>query len=1191
MNCPHCHTENPSSAGTCQQCGRMVSSADDGATLEPAGFVQAAGGVSAPPDSRRSAAGHLLALEPGTEFGPRYRIASKLGQGGMGAVYKAYDNDLDRTVALKLVRSDLMADAETMQRFKQELLLASRISHKNILRIHDLGDVEGIKFISMAYIEGEDLYQQLKREGRLSLDRSVAIARQLCEALEAAHAVGVVHRDLKPQNVLIDREGTAYVSDFGLAKSLEADVAGITHTGQLLGTPRYMSPEQVEGGPLDHRSDLYALGLILYEMVTGEVPFAGGSTLKVLYQRVKEPPKNPKLVNPDLPDYLARIILRCLERDPARRYQSAREVLDDLEGGHASRAPKIAVQGYWRRRWPFAAAAILFLSLAAYLTIDRVFFTPSVKQSASVKPVALAILPFRNVSGDPALDWLGPSLAEMLRTAIGQSSYLRAVSSDRLHQVFKDLRLSANTDFDSATLGRLAEFTSADRLLRGQYVRVGERIRIDATIQDPKGQRATFLKAEAPNEKELIAAISQLARSVQQNLALSAEVVRELRAKPLQPSSKSLTALREYNEGMQLARLGNHSEALKHFEASTREDPNFAIAYSKLGQAHATLGHTREAEQASREAVRLSEKLPEQERFLILAYHARIVNDLDKAIESYENLARALPADPQIHFDLGGLYESKGAFDAARDHFLKALESDAKYVDALYAVGTVEINRGSPQSSLEPLNRALSLAIELGNEEAKANMLNAIGVAYKNLDKPQDALRYYQESLAIKRERGDKRGMAASLNEVAQVEVQLGRNTEALASYQQALKLRREIGDVKGAGNTLIDLGSFYQNRGQYDEALKLHKESLQLQVEVGNENYQALCLSNIGNIYLSQGKYEDARGYFERALQLREKSKVSGDIADTVYDLADIATKMGQYDQALARYMRSLELWRSAGDRRGVAIASYGMGTLFEYQGRYGAALDAKEEALKTFQPLQDRSFWLAEILSGHGNTLALVGRFDEAKRDLEAALDLAQKQQNNPLIAQILNFQGDRLYYEGDFPAARRLYDQAFQTASRSASRHVILVSQINRAKVAVRDGHAQAALKTLDAARKEADTLGLKYASIECSIHRGEALTQLKDYARARQDLETALQKGESLGARALLVRAHYMLTRVFSSTGNAAEASRHSKEALRLLEEMRRETRSDSLLQREDLKPIAKLVLSSAKLVLSSAKPPA
>jgi eukaryotic-like serine/threonine-protein kinase len=1176
MNCAHCDTENPESAARCNRCGRIFSSADDGADL-PATVKAAA--VSAPQGSWRSASGNLLALEPGAEFGPRYRIESRLGQGGMGAVYKAHDKELDRTVALKLVRPNLMADPETMQRFKQELLLAREISHKNILRIHDLGDVEGIKFISMAYIEGENLHQLLKKEGRLPVDRSIAIARQLCEALEAAHAAGVMHRDLKPQNVLIDREGTAYISDFGLAKSLKAGADGITHVGQFLGTPGYMSPEQVEGGPVDHRGDLYALGVILYEMVTGEVPFIGESTLKVLH--LKESAKNPKLVNADLPDYLAHIIVRCLERDLSRRYQSAREVLNDLEGQHASRAPTIVSRRLPGGRWAIAVAALLFLSLGGYLSVDRVFFLPPAKQSASVKPVALAILPFRNASGNAALDWLGPSLTEMLRTDIGQSPYLRAVSPERLHQIFKDLRLSANTDFDSATLGRLAEFTGADKVLRGQYVKAGEHIRIDATIQDPKGQRSISLKAEAPNEKELIAAIGVLARSIQQNLALSADAVGELQTKPLQPSTRSLAALREYNEGLELSRLGNHSEALKHFEASTREDPGFAMAFSKLGQTHSTLGHAREAEQASQEAVRLSENLPEQERFLIIANHARIVNDLDKAIESYENLARALPADPQIHFDLGGLYESKGLFDTALDHFGKALQEDPKYVDALLAVGRVEIKRRNPQASLEPLNRALSLAIELGNQEAKANILNAIGVAYKRLHKPEDALDYYRKSLTIKREHGDTRGVAASLSEIAQVEARLGHNQEALASFQEALKLRRKIDDKKGVGNTLIDLGSFYQNRGQYDEALKLYKDSLQLQVEVGNQNYEALCLSNIGNIYLSKGQYQDARAYFERGLQLSEKSKVPADIATAVYDLADIATKMGQYDQALEGYMRSLELWRNAEDKRGVAIASYGMGTLFEYQGRYRAALDAKEEALKIFQEIEDRSFWLAEILSGRGNTLALVGRFDEAKKDLEAALDLAQKQQNNPLIAQILNFQGDRFYYEGDYTSARRLYDQALHRASRSSAPHVALVSKINLAKVAIRDGNARAALKNLNAAAKDAHTLGLKYVFIECAIHRGEALTQLKDYAGARQDLETAVQIGEKLGARALLVLAHHMLAKVFSSTRNPAEASRHSTEAFRLLEEIRKELHSDALLQREDLKPIAKPVLLSAK----------
>jgi serine/threonine-protein kinase len=249
----------------------------------------------------------------------------------MGAVYKAYDKELNRVVALKLVRPELTSDASSMRRFKQELLLASKISHKNILRIHDLGDVEGVKFISMAYVEGEDLHHVLEREGRLPLARVLNITKQLCAALDAAHTEGVVHRDLKPQNVLIDAADNAYVSDFGLAKSLDQSAAGVTRSGEVMGTPRYMSPEQVEGKPAGHPSDIYSLGLIVYEMVTGEAPFKGDSALQEMYQRVTEKPKSPKELDPDLPDYLVRIILRCLERDPERRYQQARDVLHDLE--------------------------------------------------------------------------------------------------------------------------------------------------------------------------------------------------------------------------------------------------------------------------------------------------------------------------------------------------------------------------------------------------------------------------------------------------------------------------------------------------------------------------------------------------------------------------------------------------------------------------------------------------------------------------------------------------------------------------------------------------------------------------------------------------------------------------------------------------------------------------------------------
>ncbi|MGZ4822633.1 MAG: serine/threonine-protein kinase, partial [Terriglobales bacterium] len=319
-----------------------------GVSLPPMPAAANAAAGSAPAPERPADPSHVPTAGPwaalGTaghadqvDFGPRYRIDRMLGQGGMGAVYKAWDKELNRPVALKLIRPGLALDAVLEQRFKQELLLASKISHKNILRIHDLGEAGGIKFISMAFIEGQDLHQLLQREGKLETGRAVKIACQLCAALQAAHGEGVVHRDLKPQNILLDKHENVYVSDFGLAKSLEQDT-GMTRSGEFLGTPRYMAPEQVQGGKIDHRADLYALGLMLYEMVTGDVPFHADTTLQLMYKRVHEAPKNPKTLNPDLPEWVVRVIMKCLERDPQQRYQASAEILRDLEAGTAPAA-------------------------------------------------------------------------------------------------------------------------------------------------------------------------------------------------------------------------------------------------------------------------------------------------------------------------------------------------------------------------------------------------------------------------------------------------------------------------------------------------------------------------------------------------------------------------------------------------------------------------------------------------------------------------------------------------------------------------------------------------------------------------------------------------------------------------------------------------------------------------------------
>ena len=527
------------------------------------------------------------------------------------------------------------------------------------------------------------------------------------------------------------------------------------------------------------------------------------------------------------------------------------------------------------------------------------------------------------------------------------------------------------------------------------------------------------------------------------------------------------------------------------------------------------------------------------------------------------------PDDPQAHYDLAVLYETTGVLDRAHDHILKVLQSDPNYIEALLAAGRVEIRRRNPQGSLDYLNKALTLAVKLDNDEAKSNALQAIGVAYKRLDKSEDALRNYQEALEIRKRLGQKGGMATSLSEIAQIKAKLGKPDEALASFNEALRLRREIGDKKGIGNLLLDLGSFHANRGNYDQALTLDKESLEIQREVGNQPYQALCLNNIGNMYFAKGQYQDALTYYERSLQLRETLKLPADIADSVHNLAETAFRMGAYDEAVTRYLRALEIRRTVGDKRGAAIDSYNLGIVFEYQSRYGAALSSKEEALKSFRQLQDRSFWLPEILAGYGGSLAQVGRFEDANKAFTEALGLARELHNRSLIAETLNLQGDALFYAGDFKSARPLYEQALEAASPSGDRAQILLSKANLAKVSIKEGQAQAAIVTLRGLTQEAGTLGLKYLTVECTIMLAEALLAKKDTTQAVQQLERALAASEKLGLRMLMARSHYLLGVAQRAAHNEPEAAGHFRAAHRTLDEIRKDAGSADVLKRADL----------------------
>ena len=1115
-------------------------------------------------------------LDAGDVLGGRYEILQLLGEGGMGAVYKARDRELDRPVALKLIRPELASNPSILARFKQELLLSRQVTHKNVIRIFDLGDANGVKFITMEFVEGRDLRSLIQEKNKFSPEEAVEIMQQVCQALEAAHSVGVIHRDLKPQNIMRESSGRILVMDFGLARTVEGD--GMTQTGALVGTMEYMSPEQALGKELDQRSDLFATGLILYELLTGKMPFRAESVLASLIKRTQERAIPVSDHDKTIPAALSGVVSKCLERDQNLRYQNAAEMLRDLDSWQGKRAaatlrfhPNVRPWGQ-TVPWPLLTviATVLVLAIVGYVFRGPLFSRSTGKTAGPA--LSLAVMPFQNASGDQAWDWLGPSLADMLSTDVGQSSHLRSVSPDRVQQVFHDLRIAPNSIIDASTLGRVAEFTNADTLVWGQYTKLGDRIRIDATLQDRKHNRTIQVKSEASSQQDLSAAVDRLAGMIRQNLALPSDLVKELQAQSFKPTSSSVDALRDYNEGIQFLRQGNNLGAQKRLLAATNEDPQFAVAYSRLGEAYSALGYDTEAEQSSRRAVELSQSLPLAQRYFIEASLARVTKDNTKAIAAYENLAKSFADNLDVLFALGSLYEDAGNLDKARSYYGKVLQADGKNLDALLAMGRIEIKSGNPQQGLDPLDRARHIAIDLDNQEQQALILQATGIAYKLMNKPVEALRNYQDSMAINQLLGQKRGVAASLVEIAQVQLLLGKPDAALAAYNEALKIRREIGAKKEAGDTLIDLGDFYLERGQSGQALQVFKESLQIQRDAGDETYQGLCLNNIATAYSQMGENEDALTYLQQALQLREKLNVPGDIAETLHNLGETYAALGQYDQAMTSLMRGLDLYRKAGDNPGAAVMSYSMGSVFEYQGRVGPAVGALQDAVKSFRDSGDRSSTMAESLGGLAGALAQAGRGSESPKLLDEAMGLARGLKNDALLATVLNSQGDAFFYQGDVKSAKGSYDQAFRLASHTTDKDALLTSRINLAKVAVADGHSRSAEGDLRKLAQQADSQGRKYISVASTVLLADALIKNKDYSSARQELQRSLGKSEKLGLRLENAQIHYLLGASLRLSGNTSEAAAQYREALRMFDEIGKEQGAEHLTERSDLKPL-------------------
>jgi tetratricopeptide (TPR) repeat protein/TolB-like protein len=1228
MFCAYCGVRLASDSSPCQACGRSsgtavatatpisgvtttpLSGVTDSPTILDAGSAdtQLAGSdpgltrASTPSTEGTAAIRSVGSLGVGAAFGSRYHIIRLLGMGGMGAVYQAWDDALGVAVALKIIRPEITADAASARdlekRFKRELLLARQVTHKNVVRIHDLGEIDGIKYLTMPYIQGSDLSTILSKEGKLSIPRAIGIARQVASGLQAAHEAGVVHRDLKPANVMIDADDQAVIMDFGIARSVSG--GGATMAGAVVGTLEYMAPEQAMAQAIDHRADIYALGLMLYDMVLGQRHKSRAeSAVAELMARVQKPLPPARSIDPSIPEEVERIIDRCTQPDPSGRYATTELLVHDLElvdpatrratTGPLSappitrpvepvQAPAPAPAAKKRSILKLLAGAAVLIAMLGWgwMLRDKFAGGGTAGPAAADKPLALVVLPFRNATGDQAFDWIGLSLADMVSADVGQSERLQLVPSSEVAQLLRDLRVRPETEIDASMIKRVTEFSSAERVLSGRYVKTGDQIRIEAALHGG-GLAPVALAATAAGENDLPKAAQELAAGVHKSLALAESDVQRLRASAFKPSSSSVQALRYYSEGMQLAGVGEHLEATRRFEASTNADPKFALAFSRLAYSLARSGRAADAETASSKAVALSSNLPAEERELIAGTHARIVSDLEKAIASYEQLVKARPNDASLRFELATVLEDAGQFDRARDEYATVLDLQPNSIPALYAAGRVQIQRGEPQRAVEYLVKGQGLAIGLESREATANIVQALGIAYLDLGKPADALLHFQQAHGIRKEINDRRGVAASLSQIAQALEKQGKMADAWAAYNESIAIREELGDKRGRGTVLISLGASYLDGGRYTDALNTFKSALQVQRELGDDNRQARVLQNIGHVHVALAEYEEARTNVDRALELREKLKVPNDIALSLVSLGDISTRLGEFDRAQRHYLRALELSRSGGQKRGIAVGSVGMATLLAEQGRYGAALEASTEALNIFAALKERTVGQANLLIVHGTALSLSGRLDEARAPLDEALTLARELNNQSLIAQALNGQGETALFRGQAAAARALFEQAAQAASRAGTRYPELVARVNVNRAAIAEGRATpAVVAELKKLVSEADARGLRPLSAEASLYAGAGLVGSRKPAEARTELRSAVSKAERIGARALLVLAHYHLGEAERAAGDAGAAATHLEAARTALAELRKEARSDTLLNRADLKVVQQAV---------------
>jgi len=976
-----------------------------------------------------------------------YRILEQVGAGGMGLVFRASDQQLERDVAIKVLPPGMLADEAARKRFRREALTLAKLNHPNIGTVYEFGSQEGIDFLVMEYVGGVAVDARLG-SGPMTQKEILRLGFQLADGLASAHEHGVIHRDLKPANMRLTQDNRLKILDFGLAQFLQQETdlgvtASISEGKKVTGTLPYMSPEQLRGELTDQRSDIWSAGAVLYELATGHRPFPFSQVPLLVDAILNKPPETPSALNPKISPGLEMAILKCLDKDPERRYQSARELRVDLDRltipiSQAPSAPTPVAT-------PVAAVAktnvrpvVVLLAVIGLLLVGAVSYWHfrGPPREFATRPLSrrrtVAVLNFKNSTSRPEAAWLSTALAEMLTTELAAGESVRTITGEEVAQMKTNLSLPDSDTLSAQTLSQVGKSLGADQVVLGSYVALpGGQLRVDLHLQDVAAGETLIAVKETGEEGNLFDLVSragaQLREKVDAGQVTPQDQARIRAAFPSTPAASRL-----YSEGLAKLRVNDAIAARDLLQKAVTADPNHALAHSALAAAWSLLGYDEKARLSAKSAYELSTSLSREDRLLIEARYREASKEWGNAAEHYRTLFGFFPDNLEYGLLLASAQRRGG----------KGKE----------ALATVESLRRQPPPAGDDAR------IELAASEA-----------WRSLGDFKQGQAFAARAAQKARSQNARLLLARALYDRGFDLENLGDPKGAMAAIEEAGHIYQAVGDRYGLASTLEVTGQVLVDRGDYPGALAKFNDELDIAREVGNRKAEASALNNMALVLSQQGNAEQARKIYEKALPIFRETSDHNNYAMTVINIAGILQNEGDLAGAKKTYDQARALFSEINDQNGIALSLTGIGTVLDWQGDSASAKKTLEQAV-ALDLAGGQTNPSSDKLIDLGDALQHMGDLTGARKNYADALAIARTAGDKSMAAYALAGLGSLELKAADFTAARKNYEEALALRNELGEKDTIPGTRVAIAELAIEEGHPGAAERPALEARDE-------------------------------------------------------------------------------------------------------------------------